>query len=125
MILSLIAARICTANTAYLSMFAKARQIQLQTIVRSTYGNNDKQKGDELMKELGHLLGYRCILLPEYRVQKKTHKNAILNWILKVIFGYTTSYPVKKDMIIVHDVIYFKTEEQYQRAVKLVNDIRN
>lgn len=125
MILSLIAARICTVNTAYLSMFAKARQIQLQTIVRSTYGNNNKQKGDELMKELGHLLGYRCILLPEYRVQKKTHKNAILNWILKVIFGYTTSYPVKKDMIIVHDMIYFKTEEQYQRAVKLVDDIRN
>lgn len=77
------------------------------------------------MRDLGNLLGYRCILLPEYRVQRKRHKNAILNWVLKVLFGYKTSYPVKQDMIVVQDVIYFKTEEQYQRAVKLVNDIKH
>lgn len=63
--------------------------------------------------------GHPCRLMKKYEVvQKKTHKNKIINFIYRIIYGYAkfSHFPEQVNMAYMDGVYYFKDKETYKRV---------
>lgn len=61
-------------------------------------------------------LGYECVISDTYKVQKKTHKNKIINWFYRKIFGYkeVPYIPEGVPAVVVGKKIIFRDKEFFE-----------
>jgi len=73
------------------------------------------------MQPLERLYGHTCIILPSYKAQKKAHRNKLINFIYRIVYGYVTRYAIDQDMVVVGNIIYFKNMDAYNSAINVAN----
>lgn len=70
------------------------------------------------MNEINKMLlgGMRIEILPERKVQVKTHRIRLINWIFKKLYGYKPEYMLDENTpaVVVGDTIYLRNKGVYE-----------
>lgn len=71
----------------------------------------------------GLLLGVPCIIAEQIKIQKKTSKYKIINWIYGRIYGYDyeSTLPPGVDMIYFDGKYIFRDEETLNKVMKIID----
>lgn len=62
------------------------------------------------------MMGMNVEILPCTKVQVKTHRNRLVNWIFKKLYGFRDVYILSEDnpAVVVGNTIYLRDEQTYE-----------
>lgn len=80
-------------------------------------------KNDILSRTL--MMGMNVEILPCTKVQVKTHRNRLINWIFKKMYGYRNKYILDENtpVVVVGNTIYLRDEQTYDLLKECCDEV--
>lgn len=79
------------------------------------------------MNQFNNILfsGMNVEILPCTKVQVKTHRNRLINWIFKKMYGYRNEYILSEDnpAVVVGNTIYLRDEQTYELLKECCDEV--
>lgn len=69
------------------------------------------------MKEIAYYNGFKCVIAPQIKKQKKTSKYKLINWLYKKIYGYEYESTMPEDVgaVFFENKLIFRNKELFDK----------
>lgn len=69
--------------------------------------------------------GMKIVILPEMKIQVKTHRNRYINLIFKKLYGYRTEYLLDEDkpIVVIGGTMYLRDKNTYETLKECCDEV--